>query len=859
MSIDDPFDEEGKQNRTSQLGRRGFLGALGATAAAGSIGGLVSAAEPTDPSRTSPGTIRVPAGERRRLLVSDRNAGGSIEYVGSTLENTLIDVTAEGAGLRIEGRGSDWAIRNVGIMGRSAGDSKVLRVTADENGTGLVENVYLGDGSPPEGNVGLFVPLDHAGKLLIRRCNLQNWPNNGIYASAPGIERDGNNGIVRIENCYAKNNNIASYRIGTDGSYVYDSVVHVDGEVPSHFGGMRNARGIWVRDGGSASIYNCDVLLEHPNAAHGVSVPRDSGPARVYDSAVVARDGAAGRVVGPARTGDIGTVPDVSLPPEVPATALDAAEGSLPNQIAFENPDAESTLRYMTLVTGAIQSATLGSTGSEEPESGSATDASPPRTTSAVSAITSGAPTIDLASANASTASTLVNALRTSGVSSELLDVHRALADRSTEEGTVFNIPVGDLGPIEVPVTVSVDLLDAATGVVGGVSADRSRGTEDRSVGDRSETEYWPEPAGRPTENASVRPNGSRSSNSSASGTSPRSPDSSSSFEGADPADTSRPLTTVGPSADAYRFAGDLQRLILSLGDEESTAVAIDVDRSSGIISVRGGSSLGYELSATGTIEAIERPEPTSPDQGGSSESDTSTSGENDAPTEVADDVDRFAYTGEFESITFENGARVTVERSHTLSIRTDAEAAVDYQFSASGAVRALGDRTDPSSEAGAAGRSARGTVRDGIDRYEYVGTLTEFGAEGDPAVSIDGRAVLPQSLGRDTLTIDGTGVETEYTFRALGGLGPPSEQAGAESTTEAPPKLERTDSERPADSRPSSPDTDSTIQTEGIAGRTATGYVDDERDRFSYADAILIEGFDVGDATAMLTGNSEE
>jgi hypothetical protein len=264
--------------------------------------------------------VVVGAGETERRVVE----------TDETLSNVLFDVSAEGATLKINAQGSNWTVRNVGVLGTydGANPDSVFRLQVDANGTGVFENVYLGDGAVADGYSGVFVPTDHAGTLTIRRCNVQEWPDNGVYASAPGREeRDGQQGVVQVEDSYARNNNKDGFRLGTDGSYVRGSVVYVDEDVPDSNAGLENARGVWVKEGGTVDIENCDILLADPDGSYCVWEDKDEdGLARVIDSQIAARDGAEGRFVGNVETIDVGDDPDLTPPDGVPMSAEEACK-----------------------------------------------------------------------------------------------------------------------------------------------------------------------------------------------------------------------------------------------------------------------------------------------------------------------------------------------------------------------------------------------------------------------------------------------------------------------------------------------------------------------------------------------------
>jgi len=334
------------------LGRRRYLRLSGAAIASAAT----LAATGRGAAAASCERVVVGAGETERRVVE----------TGETLSNVLFDVSAEGATLKVNAQGSNWTVRNVGVLGTydGANPDSVFRLQVDANGTGVFENVYLGDGAVDDGYSGVFVPTDHAGTLTIRRCNVQEWPDNGVYASAPGREeRDGQGGVVQVEDSYARNNNKDGFRLGTDGSYVHRSVVYVDEDVPDSDAGLENARGIWVKEGGTVDIENCDILLADPDGSYCVWEDKDrDGLARVIDSQVAARDGAEGRFVGNVETTDVGDDPDVTPPDGVPMSAEEACTSGETGdtdwkELTLDGLGTDIPFAYSVSVTGDIEKA----------------------------------------------------------------------------------------------------------------------------------------------------------------------------------------------------------------------------------------------------------------------------------------------------------------------------------------------------------------------------------------------------------------------------------------------------------------------------------------------------------------------
>ena len=231
----------GANDGSEGFGRRSFVKLAGTVASATLFGSVGAGADSEDFD-----VIEVPAGQTHTVHLGD----------GETFENTLIDITADGAEYRIFANANDFEIRNVGIRGHwdhnwNKVEPFVVSVP-DESSSGLIENFYFEGRGPyhvsrPSGGdvTGIFVSSNHAGDLLIKNVNIQWCPDNAIYASSPGNPPEhpatGSGGTVRIEDSYARGCRAGHFRIGTNGSYVQNCVANggpVDGD-----GGK--GRGVW--------------------------------------------------------------------------------------------------------------------------------------------------------------------------------------------------------------------------------------------------------------------------------------------------------------------------------------------------------------------------------------------------------------------------------------------------------------------------------------------------------------------------------------------------------------------------------------------------------------------------------------
>lgn len=248
---------------------------------------------------------------------------------GAVLENLLIDVSADGAAVEITARGRDWTIRNVGIAGRcDVAGARPLSAAVSVGGSGLIDNVYLGDGASGDDGIGIRVSPDHAGELMIRRTTVEDWTAGGIRAGPPDESEQGDaNGIVRVEDCLVRNNAATNVQLATNGSYVRECVVVADRADVDPGSDGSNADGIRADGVDAVTIERCDVLFK--GSAAGFCVVEEgegsSGLVRLLDSSIDARDGASGRFSGYVLTENVDDDPDLTPPDGAPRSARDAA------------------------------------------------------------------------------------------------------------------------------------------------------------------------------------------------------------------------------------------------------------------------------------------------------------------------------------------------------------------------------------------------------------------------------------------------------------------------------------------------------------------------------------------------------
>lgn len=190
----------------------------------------------------------------------------------------------------------DFLIRDVTVNGQYPPDVSGFRFeVVDNESRGIVERLVARDGAAGHtGSVGIWVGYSHAGELYFKDCEIANFPDNGLYASAPGYQgpEPAGNGPVHVRGGIYKNNNVSNVRLGSTGSSARNVRVVID-EVPPHKD-VVNARGIRLRQRDDHLIENCEVVVTADAGVGfgGLVVHSDAGGATIKNSRIrVNKDG----------------------------------------------------------------------------------------------------------------------------------------------------------------------------------------------------------------------------------------------------------------------------------------------------------------------------------------------------------------------------------------------------------------------------------------------------------------------------------------------------------------------------------------------------------------------------------------
>lgn len=210
------------------------------------------------------------AGSTRPTFVGDSGhcVGGGSSYVsfdgveGLLLDRLRFDFTGDSTGgiIRIGATG-DATVTNLTASGRCEGQVAQFRLDVlDSDATAVVDHLQMDSQVRDEWFTGVYVGKPHAGRLVFRNCNVQGFTDNGLYASAPGLE-DGAGGTVHVEGGTFRNNNVANVRLGSAGSTATDVTSSSDTPPPSAGQVTANARGFRLRSGRGQLIEDCRVRI----------------------------------------------------------------------------------------------------------------------------------------------------------------------------------------------------------------------------------------------------------------------------------------------------------------------------------------------------------------------------------------------------------------------------------------------------------------------------------------------------------------------------------------------------------------------------------------------------------------------
>lgn len=213
-------------------------------------------------------TFRAPAG-------SCGDMGRHARFLDVTdflLAGIDFDFRAEGAGGSVAViAAGDATVRDITLEGSCRNQTSMFRMEIrNPDGKGVAENVRVRDDQDSTWMTGAYVGEEHSGELTFRGCELSEFTDNGLYASAPGVEGGGDGAVHTVDGRF-ENNNVSNIRFGSAGSSARGDSIVVESAPDAE---RVNLRGIRFRRGSDQTVEDCEVRFG--------SAVRDSFGAIVY-------------------------------------------------------------------------------------------------------------------------------------------------------------------------------------------------------------------------------------------------------------------------------------------------------------------------------------------------------------------------------------------------------------------------------------------------------------------------------------------------------------------------------------------------------------------------------------------------
>ena len=184
-----------------------------------------------------------------------------------------------------------FRIENVEHVGRGTHSAPyevdaLVPVVKDPSGVGIVRNYVAEKGSAwghyGNGRTGIYIGRLNRGTIRVIDCHFEEFGGAGIYATAT-------QGNVQVVGGTFKNNNVASIRLGGDGSYVDGARIEIDldqytGPRTQEQNAFRlrgiiiNQKSAYIAKPGGAEIRNCSIhIRKAPSPGPAIAI---MGPAR---------------------------------------------------------------------------------------------------------------------------------------------------------------------------------------------------------------------------------------------------------------------------------------------------------------------------------------------------------------------------------------------------------------------------------------------------------------------------------------------------------------------------------------------------------------------------------------------------
>jgi len=201
------------------------------------------------------------------------------------VEGLSFDLTAPSTGGRVLDAQitDDLVVRDLSVTGTVDKGPNLFRFdVTDSDGEGLIERLSAPDGAAAGSTIsGCYIGNRNQGDMRFIDCNVEGFPDNGLYADPPG-------GRMVVRGGYYANSGISNVRVRA-GSLVENVHVRCD-HSPE---GFRNMRGIRLTnyapdpDAPPAVVRDCTVEIIDASSSDGaIELSSDLNAAEVYDTEI---------------------------------------------------------------------------------------------------------------------------------------------------------------------------------------------------------------------------------------------------------------------------------------------------------------------------------------------------------------------------------------------------------------------------------------------------------------------------------------------------------------------------------------------------------------------------------------------
>jgi len=166
---------------------------------------------------------------------------------------------------------------------------KCVPQASSSSGRVILENFVAADGghlgSYIGGGGGIYVGPGNEGTVELLNCRIEEWPNNGVYASRTP-------GSVQVKGGVYRNNDVSQVRISGSNSFVRGALLEVDMDSTTNPGIPRNQRCVYLENGRlrntGGAVLDCDInFVSSPSPGLPILVSGGAGFAEIKNTRIL--------------------------------------------------------------------------------------------------------------------------------------------------------------------------------------------------------------------------------------------------------------------------------------------------------------------------------------------------------------------------------------------------------------------------------------------------------------------------------------------------------------------------------------------------------------------------------------------